>query len=169
MKIKNAFCLVFITVVTLLLSGCGYKPFPSIREEIKTVHVPTFKNLTYYPDISAIMTDALRREIILDGTFKLVNEENANAILTGEVKDLKRSATIYDEEDNIIGGSLSIEVTVRFISLPNKKILWKDTFKESESVNYFLAGSLARNEDEITKWVAEKTARRILETITEPW
>lgn len=160
---------IFFTVSALFSTGCGYKPFSPIREDIKTVYVPTFKNLTYYPGVSAVVTDALRREIILDGTFKLVDEENAQASLTGEVKDFKRTATIYDEEDNIIGGSLTIEISVRFVSMPKKEILWEGSFKESESVNYFLAGSLAKTEDEVAQWVAEKTARRILERITEPW
>ncbi|MBU1767174.1 MAG: hypothetical protein KJ648_03600, partial [Candidatus Omnitrophica bacterium] len=84
-------------------------------------------------------------------------------------KDFKRSPLIYDEEDNVIGGSLTIEISVRFESIPKKEILWKGDFKESESVNYFLAGSLAKTEDEVTKWVAEKTARSIIERITEPW
>jgi len=167
--INYSLLFIFFTVSALLSTGCGYKPFTPIREDIKTVYVPTFKNLTYYPGISAIVTDALRREIILDGTFKLANEENSQASLTGEVKNFRRSATIYDEEDNIIGGSLAIEISVRFVSIPKKEILWKGNFKESESVNYFLAGSLAKTEDEVAKWVAEKTARRILERITEPW
>ncbi|MDD5454669.1 MAG: LPS assembly lipoprotein LptE [Candidatus Ratteibacteria bacterium] len=160
---------IFFGISALFLTGCGYKPFSPIRENIKTVYVPTFKNLTYYPSISAIVTDALRTEVILNGTFKLANEENAQAILTGEVKDFKRTAMIYDEEDNIIGGSLTIEVNVKFLSYPKKEILWKETFKESESVNYFLAGSLAKTENEITELVAEKIARKILERITEPW
>jgi len=168
---KKKFYLIFgfFAISVLFSTGCGYKPFPSIREDIRNVHVPTFKNLTYYPGVSAVITDALRREIILDGTFKLSNEENANAILTGEVKDYKRTATLYDEEDNIIGGSLTIKVDIKFLSTPKKEILWKGTFEESESVNYFLAGNLARTEDEITEWVAGKIARKTLERITEPW
>jgi hypothetical protein len=171
-KIRHTTCFiffVFFTLSALFSTGCGYKPFSPIREDIKTVHVPTFKNSTYYPGISATVTDALRSEIILDGTFKLTDEKNAQASLIGEVKDFKRSASIYDEEDNIIGGSLTIEISVRFVSIPKKEILWEESFKESESVNYFLAGSLAKTEDEVTKWVAEKTARRIVERITEPW
>ncbi len=169
LETKTVYISAFLALFALFSSGCGYKPFSAIREDIKTVHVPTFKNLTYYPNVSATVTDALRREIVLDGTFKLANEESAQAILTGEVKSFKRTATVYDEEDNIIGGNLTIEVNVRFLSARNKEILWRENFKESESVNYFLAGNLAKTEDEITKWVAEKIARRVLERITEPW
>lgn len=171
-KIRFTTCCVFVVffaIVALFSTGCGYKPFSPIREDLKTIYVPTFKNSTYYPGISAIVTDAMREEIILDGTFKLTNEKNAQASLIGEVKDFQRSPLIYDEEDNVIGGSLTIEISVRFESIPQKEILWKEDFKESESVNYFLAGSLAKTEDEVTKWVAEKTARSIIERITEPW
>ncbi len=160
---------IFFAIFLLFSIGCGYKPFIPTREHIKTVYVPTFKNSTYYPNVSSTVTDALIREIILDGTFKLAGEENAQAVITGEVKDFKRTATIYDEEDNIIGGSLTIEVNIKFLSAPKKEILWEGTFEESESVNYFLAGSLAKTENEITQWVAEKIARSVIEQITEPW
>ena len=153
----------------LCLGGCGYKPFSPIREDIKNIYIPTFKNSTYYPGVSAIVTDALRREIILDGTFNLTNKEDSQAMLSGEVTDFKRSPLIYDEEENIIGGSLTIEVRVRFVSIPKEEVLWEEKLEESESVNYFLAGSLAKTEDEVTQWVAEKTARRIVERITESW
>lgn len=159
----------FSLLSVLCLNGCGYKPFHPIREDIKNIYIPTFKNSTYYAGVSAIVTDALRREIILDGTFNLKDREDAQAMLSGEVTDFKRSPLIYDEEENIIGGNLTIEIKVRFISLPEGKILWEGELEESESVNYFLAGSLAKTEDEVTEWVAEKIARGIVEKITEPW
>ena len=153
----------------LLLSGCGYKPFSPAREDIKNIYIPTFKNLTYSPGVSAAVTDALRREIILDGTFKLTDEKDAQAILSGKVTDFERAPAIYDEEDNIIGGSLTIEAEISFVSVPKGEILWKGKMNDSESVNYFLAGDLARREEEITQLVADKIARRIVERITEPW
>ena len=157
------------SILLLCLAGCGYKPFSPIREDIRNIYIPTFKNSTYYPGVSAIVTDALRKEIILDGTFSLMDKEDAQAMLSGEVTDFRRSPSVYDEEENIIGGNLTIEIKIRFVSIPEGKILWEGELAESESVNYFLAGSLAKTENEVTEWVAEKIARRIVERITEPW
>ena len=167
--ITYPFFLISFIVSLLSLTGCGYKPFTPIREDIKTLYVPTFKNLTYYAGVSAIVTDALRREIILDGTFNLEDKKDAQAMLSGEVIDFRRTPLIYDEEENIIGGNLTIEIKIRFISIPEKKILWEEEMKESESVNSFLAGSLAKTEEEMAEWVAEKLARRVVERITESW
>jgi hypothetical protein len=171
-KTKEVVSLLFLlsSLISLLCSsGCGYKPFSPIKEDIKKIYIPTFKNSTYHPGVSAVVTDTLIREIILDGTFTLTDEENAQAMLIGDVTDFERSPAIYDEEENIIGGSLTIEVEVRFVSIPEGQIFWKEKMNESGSVNYFLAGSLAKTEDEVTEWAAEKIARRIVEGITEPW
>ncbi len=168
-KTTYSFLLIFSFFSIFCLAGCGYKPFSPIREDIKNIYIPTFKNLTYYPNISAAITDALRREIILDGTFNLREEKDSQAMLSGEVTRFTISPLIYDKEENIIGGSLTIEIRIRLVSIPEKKILWKEELKESESVNYFLAGNLAKTEDEVTNWVAEKMARRIVERITESW
>lgn len=159
----------FVLLLLLCLSGCGYKPFSPITEGITNIYIPTFKNSTYQPGVSAIVTDALTREITLDGTFKLTDKDNAQAMLTGEVTRFKRAPSIYDEEENIIGGSLTIEIKASLISIPKGKLLWKGKMTESESVNYFLAGNLAKREDEVAEWVAEKIARRLVERITEPW
>lgn len=171
-KVKEVTPLLFLLSFlfsTLFSAGCGYKPFSPIREDVKNIYIPTFKNSTYYPGVSAIVTDALRREIILDGTFNLMGKENAHAMLNGEVTAFRRSPLVYDEEENIIGGSLTIKIKARFVSIPGEKVLWEGKLEESESVNYFLAGSLAKTEEEVTEWVAEKIARRVVERITEPW
>lgn len=172
-KLRKITCSLFHFIVLLsilCLYGCGYKPFTPLRSEnIRDIYIPTFKNSTYYAGISAAVTDTLRREIILDGTFNLEDKENAQAILTGEVTDYRRTPLIYNEEENIIGGNLTIEITARFVSLPERKILWEEEFTENESVNYFLAGNLAKTEEEVTEWVADKIARRIVERITEHW
>lgn len=168
---ETAYCFfVLYSILSILcLAGCGYKPFSPIREDIKNIYIPTFKNSTYYAGVSAIVTDALRREIILDGTFSLKNEKDAQAMFSGEVTDFKRTPLIYDEEENIIGGDLTIKIKIRFISIPGGKVLWSEELIESDSVNYFLAGNLAKTEEEVTQLVAEKMARRIVERVTESW
>jgi len=153
----------------LFITGCGYKPFPTFREDIENIYIPTFKNSTYHPGISGEVTDALRREIILDGTFRLTDRQEADAILSGEVVDFERLPLLYDEEENVIGGRVKIKIEVHLLSLPTEEMLWQEDIQESEWVNYFLAGTLAKREEELIRFVAEKVARRIVERITEPW
>jgi len=152
----------------LLLSGCGYKPLPSLRGDIKKIYIPTFQNHTYEPSISAILTDALREEILLDGTFQLTSSEEAQAVLRGTVISYEHSSTIYDQGQNMVGGSAKIKVQATF-KYVGGEIIWKEEIGDEESTSYFLTGSLSSREVELKKFIAKKVAQKIVTLITEEW
>ena len=152
----------------LILSGCGYKPLPALREDIKKIYVPTFQNYTYESGISAILTDALREEILLDGTFRLVPSEEAHAVLNGSVISYEHSPTVYDADENMVGGTakLTVQVTFKYVG---GEVIWKEELGDQESTSYFLTGNLSTREVDLKKFVAEKVARKIVVLITEKW
>lgn len=158
------FSFVLYLCFLLTVTGCGYKPFPPLREDIRNIYIPTFKNLTWHPGISAKVTDALRREILLDGTFTVTDRKNADAMLIGEVRSLERYPLIY-EEGNVIEATAKIKIEARFIFLPSYETLWKEEIHESK---YFLIRSLDE-EEEIIRSIAERIANKIVKRITEPW
>ena len=86
----------FLAAATCLcLSGClGYhigpvKPY--YLHEIQTIAVPTFKNETLIPRIEALVTDTVIKQFQQDGTYRIVNEGNADAILKAEITRISRS------------------------------------------------------------------------------
>ena len=53
--------------------------------------VPTFKNETLIPHIDSLVTTTVIKQFQQDGTFKIANEGNADAILKAEITRIVRS------------------------------------------------------------------------------
>jgi hypothetical protein len=82
-------------VVSFFLAGClGYTigPIkPNYLKDVQTIAVPTFKNETLIPRIEVLVTDTVIKQFQQDGTFKIGNEGNADAILKAEISRISRS------------------------------------------------------------------------------
>jgi lipopolysaccharide assembly LptE-like protein len=90
--VKNSFAAL---AALLLLSGClGYQigPVkPGYLSDVQTIAVPTFKNNTLIPRIDVLVTGTVIKQFQQDGTFKIGNEDNADAILKAEISRIARS------------------------------------------------------------------------------
>ena len=79
----------------LCLSGClGYhigpvKPYS--LQNVHTIAVPTFKNETLIPRIESLVTGTVIKQFQQDGTYRITNESNADAVLKAEITRISRS------------------------------------------------------------------------------
>ena len=75
-------------VVLLFFCGCaGYHVgnqslFP---QEIHTVYVPVFKSCSFRRNLGERVTEAVVKEIENETTYKVVNDPNADSVLTGSI------------------------------------------------------------------------------------
>ncbi len=89
---KNFFAAI---VICSSFTGCfGYhigpiKPY--YLHNVHTIAVPTFKNETLIPRIEVLATSTVIKQFQQDGTFRIGNEENADAILKGEISRITRA------------------------------------------------------------------------------
>ncbi|PYK71923.1 MAG: hypothetical protein DME42_10010, partial [Verrucomicrobia bacterium] len=84
----------FIAVFLLLTSCLGYHVGPvkpSVLRDIHAVAVPTFENKTLLPRIQVLITDSVIKQLQQDGTYRIANENNADAILKAEITDISRT------------------------------------------------------------------------------
>ncbi len=81
-------------LATAFLAGCaGYtvgpiKPTP--MKQVTSVCVKNFKNDTLEPRVSALLANALIKQIQLDGTYKVTDEGRADAIIEGTLDQIQR-------------------------------------------------------------------------------
>lgn len=79
----------FVLLAATLFTSCagyqlgGVKP-PSLAK-VKNIAVPMFKNDTQHPRAEAIATSAVASAFTQDGTYRLTNEEKADAVLEGRI------------------------------------------------------------------------------------
>lgn len=89
----SVFALVCAALVTL--TGCaGYQlggQKPSNYAGVTNIFVPSFKNRTLEPRLSSLVSNAVLKEIHADGTYKVTNRANCDAVLVGTISDFNKT------------------------------------------------------------------------------
>ena len=84
----------FLPLVVLLFGGCaGYKigPVqPSFMKGIHKIAIPTFRNDTLEARVEVDLANAVIKQFQQDGTYQIVNEKDADAILEGSLDSILR-------------------------------------------------------------------------------
>ena len=88
-KIPSLFWFRFSERMRRLPSRFSDAALPSRR--IHSIAVPTFRNHTLLPRIEALITGTVIKQFQQDGTFRIANEENADAVLKGEIVSVGRA------------------------------------------------------------------------------
>lgn len=103
-----------VMCAALLAAGCGYRVAgrgSNLPAHWKTVAVPAFENRTLRYRIEQRLTDAVVRELLARTAYRVVpTEQNADAVLHGEVTALESSAVLFD---TVTGRATTQLVTVR--------------------------------------------------------
>ncbi|MDF1659235.1 MAG: LPS assembly lipoprotein LptE [Verrucomicrobiales bacterium] len=116
----NRFFLLFpaCCLALLGLSGCtGYQlgdVKPSAYEGIDNLHVPIFRNQTLEPRLSSLVTNAVLKELHVDGTYKITNRASCDAILVGEVREIRKTQLRAQRNDTLSSQELQVTLYVDF-------------------------------------------------------
>ena len=82
-------------LLAFLLAGCaGYQLGPATPAHLRQIHsiaVPTFGNTTLVPRIEVLVTGTVIKQFQQDGTFRMANEDQADATLKAEIISVGRS------------------------------------------------------------------------------
>lgn len=117
-----------VFLIALGLASCaGYQlggTKPAVLRDVRTIAVPMFANDTLHPRAEAIATSAAADAFVQDGTYRLANPENADAILSGTVAGIDytqlrvtRLDTLRPEE---LQNSVTLNWTLRDASDPTR-------------------------------------------------
>lgn len=99
------------------LTGCGYhvgEIRPTPMRSVRTLAVPTFKNRTYETRIEALFADTLVKRLQQDGTYEIVGDEKADAVLSCTITRVERRA-LRSVINNVLATSeFGLKVAVEF-------------------------------------------------------
>jgi len=100
--------LVMLAPVLWLVSCGGYHlggVKPVSLAKVRTIAVPMFSNATQHPRAEALATSAVANALVLDGTYRIGKIDQADAVLEGNLREIKYSTlrgtrldTLYPEE-----------------------------------------------------------------------
>ncbi len=104
--------------VCLFLPGCaGYQlgdVKPASYASVQNLHVPTFKNLTLEPRLSSLVTNAVLKELQADGTYRVTTRSNCDAVLVGQISEIRKSQLRADRQDTLQSEELNLFLYVDF-------------------------------------------------------
>lgn len=118
-RMNRRFPSLFLLACTaVFFGGCaGYQlgdVKPSALAGIDDLHVPPFKNSTLEPRLSSLVTNAVLKEIQADGTYRVANRANCDAILVGEIVRIDKSQLRAVRNDTLQSQELNVTIRVDY-------------------------------------------------------
>lgn len=177
----------FLGALLFCVSGCaGYHVGPvkpTAMRGVRTLFVPSFKNNTLEPRMEVLVANALIRQLQQDGTYKITNEQDADAILEGSIERIDRSPARGVRNDARLGTIADFYQTSEFILnlALNVKVVEKKSGKTlaTKSANgtasFFVSGAnprtanVNRDERQALPQAAEDAATQLTSALSEGW
>lgn len=103
--------------LAVCLSGCGYKLGeirPTPMRSVRTLAVPTFKNRTFEPRVEVLFADTLVKTLQQDGTFEVVADDRADAIMYCTIEKIERRSLRSVQNDVLATSEFGLTVSVKF-------------------------------------------------------
>lgn len=119
---------IFFVLFVGVLAGCGYKfaeRSESLPSWIQTVYVAPFENRSNEFRLASWITEDLRREFLRGGALRLVEKDDADVIIEGEVRKVEVSGLSFLAYDKAVERRINVECAVRMKDRRSGRILWQ--------------------------------------------
>jgi hypothetical protein len=109
---------ILILLLAGWLAGCAsYTVGPIPPTYMKGVHhiaVPVFRNVTIHPDIEALATTAVIKQIQQDGTYEVTGVDQADAVVDGTIASVSRTKARSLQGNVLASSEFNLRVTINF-------------------------------------------------------
>jgi outer membrane lipopolysaccharide assembly protein LptE/RlpB len=119
-------------VLLLLLSGCGYHlvgTVSTLPEELETIHVERFQNLSRWADIDQRLVETVTLEWVRRRRLQVVDSpEDADLVLSGVIVRLQVSPVSFDGQGRATEYQMMLTTTVKLsdVRTEEPQLLWED-------------------------------------------
>jgi hypothetical protein len=156
------------------LGGCaGYRIGPVQPYYLRSVHriaIPTFENKTLQPRIAVLVTDSVIKQFQQDGTYRIVGDDEADAILKGEITRITR-APARSVRGNVLATTefnLALRVRYSLVSRHGGKALTPSS-EVIGTTSFFVGPDITSDERQALPLAAEELAVRLVSQLSEGW
>jgi outer membrane lipopolysaccharide assembly protein LptE/RlpB len=166
--VKNPFI-----AVSLLLTGClGYHVGPvkpSVLRDVHGIAVPTFENKTLLPRVEVLITDSVIKQLQQDGTYKIANENNADAILKAEISEISRTPARSLRGNVLATTEFNLAMHVKYkLETPSGTVLMPST-EVVGTTSFFVGEDVTTDERQALPLAAEELAIHLVTQLSEGW
>jgi len=156
-------------MAAVLLAGCGYSTKGNLPSHIKTVAVPMFRNRTLEPGVESAVTSGVVNAFTGSGKLKVVTQDQADAILDGEVVGYSLEGLAFDRNANVRAYRLRLVLNVEFRDVRQSAMLWRQEGLQ-ETSDFQVAGqvsdTLARGQGAVLQ-AASEIGRKVVNLAVE--
>jgi len=151
-------CLRILFFLSLaVFQSCGYYSFKgALPSHLKGIAIPLFENRSPYAQVEEKLTNQLIDEFISDNTLKIVDESEADLILSGRIESITDDFVSVTTGETVQEIKLVVKVKVKCEDIRQNKVLYDNSF-----VQYSLIEATAGADERETAIAAA------LELITE--
>lgn len=166
-------------LATLLLGGCaGYTLGPIKPTPMKAVHklaVQSFTNETLEPRLELLVANSIIKQIQQDGTYQIVAEKDADAILQGTVERIDRRPSRGVNGNVLLAREYTLTLRARYLITNRADGVQIASRTATGTTSFFVSGSSAikadvnQDERQAVPIAAEDLAVRLVSQISEGW
>ena len=114
--------------VALSVSGCFRYSFTgSLPPHLKTMAIPALEDRTSELGLRESVSDALSAAYRSDNSLRLVDEQRADAVLTGEISSLVEAPYTYTASETVTEYRITITAQFKFYDKVKSKVLFEGT------------------------------------------
>lgn len=171
---KKAFNVLLATcflAISAFSAGCiGYKLGSMLPDDIKSVCVPTFINSTTEPLIEVKTTDETIAQFQFDGSLKVKDCSEADAILKVDITSYQTEAISFSKTDRRRAEEyrLTLHAHIVLTRRSNDEVIVENTDVTGEST-FVLAGDMTSSKRRALPEASEDLAENIVAQVVEAW
>ena len=159
--------------VSLLLTGClGYHVGPvkpSVLRDVHGIAVPTFENKTLLPRIEVLITDSVIKQLQQDGTYRIANENNADAILKAEISEIIRTPARSLRGNVLRTTEFNLAMHVKYKLETASGTMLMPSAEVVGTTSFFVQSDVTSDERQALPLAAEELATHLVTQLSEGW
>jgi hypothetical protein len=165
----------FVAALALVasLSGCaGYRlgdVKPKYLSAVRTIAVPTFRNSTFIPRIEVLTTDTVIKQLQQDGTFRITNVDQADAVLKGEIRSVVRSPLRSLRGNVLATTEFNVALIVRYTLTGRDGKALVGPVDAGGTTSFFVDRDIATDQQQALPLAAEALAVNLTSQLSEGW
>ncbi|MEP6709098.1 MAG: LptE family protein [Verrucomicrobiota bacterium] len=161
-------------ILVACFSGCAGYHIGSVKpyylRDVHTIAVPTFKNKTLVPRIEVLITDTVIKQFQQDGTYRIVGDDEADAILKAEIVGISRTPARSVRGNVLATQEFNLTLRVRY-SLINRadETVLAPPATVSGSTSFFVSSDIVTDERQALPLATEGVATHLVSALSEGW
>jgi outer membrane lipopolysaccharide assembly protein LptE/RlpB len=164
--------LAFLLTIAITLAGCGYhlgEIRPTTMRSVRTLAVPTFKNNTFESRIEVLFADTLVKKLQQDGTYRIVDTNQADAVVYCVIEKIDRGA-LRSVQNNVLATSefrLTVLARYEVVDIGTGRVLMEG--QVTGNTSFFSGNDLQTLERQGLSNAASDLAENLTTRLTEGW